>query len=183
MTDREITDMMRAGDERWLAAVNEKYRVQGVGLAARICRSRSDGEEVFSDALMAMWNSCGNNPPDDVHAYLCRVIRNLSLKKLEYNGAAKRGGLEPAVELSEEPAQEGDDPASAAEVSEAARLINRYLYSCRGDARKIFVCRCYYGMSTADTAKHLKISESKVKSALMRVRKGLKEYLERNWSL
>lgn len=183
MTDRDITDMMRSGNEGWLAAVNEKYRAQGVGLASRICGSKSDGEEVFSDALMAMWNSCKTNPPDDVHAYLCRVIRNLSLKKREYNGAAKRGGLEPAVELTEDPAWEGEDPAAAAEVSETARLINRYLYSCRGDSRKIFVCRCYYGMSTADTAKHLKISESKVKSALMRVRKGLKEYLERNGSL
>ena len=57
--------------------------------------------------------------------------------------------------------------------------INTFLGSLKPEKRNIFIRRYWYLDSIADISKRYAISESKVKSALIRCRGKLREYLEK----
>ena len=60
-----------------------------------------------------------------------------------------------------------------------SETISRFLRTLPEEAMAVFVSRYYYSDSVKDIARNLKISESKVKSTLFRIRKKLKSYLEK----
>ena len=57
-------------------------------------------------------------------------------------------------------------------------IITRFLYALPITQRRIFVRRYWYFESINEIASTFSISESKVKSMLMRLRKKLKQHLE-----
>lgn len=57
--------------------------------------------------------------------------------------------------------------------------ISRFLTELSKDARIIFVRRYWYADSVRQIAQHYRMSESKVKSSLMRSRGKLKAFLEK----
>lgn len=184
VTDERIVALLREKNETALAEIKAKYQKRCVLLASRIC-SKEDGEEIFSDALMTVFKNADAVTGENLFPYLSRTVRNLALKKREYLTAKKRGGTDADVPYEEDLFPSGENvssfsPESLAEMKETAEFISRYLKGISPDARMIFVCRCYFGMSVEGTAKHLKISESKVKTSLSRTRKDLKNHLERN---
>ena len=42
--------------------------------------SRQDAEECVNDAYLALWNAIPPAKPDPLRAYICKVVRNISLK-------------------------------------------------------------------------------------------------------
>lgn len=184
MTDERIASLLREKNETALGEIDARYRRKCVALASRIC-SREDANEIFSDALLVLLKNADAVTGENLFAYLSRTVRNLALKRRETLSAKKRGGNEEQVPFEEALFPSGENvavttPEDIAEAKETAEFISRYLKGISPDARKIFVCRCYFGMSVEAAAKHLKISESKVKTSLSRTRKDLKAYLERN---
>lgn len=176
MTEEQKTEL--------ITKLEARYKNRCISLCKRIC-GRENGEEVFSDALAVVYRNAESLSGENAPHFLLKTVRNLALKKREYLSARKRGGNAEVHSLEEElfPAGENvvcDTPESLMEVKETAEQINAYLKNLSKDARMIFVCRCYFGMSVSQTAKHLKISESKVKTSLSRTRKELKDHLERN---
>ena len=68
-----------------------------------------------------------------------------------------------------------EDCYAAGEISE---LINDFLKTQKQETRVIFVRRYWYADSVKDIANRMKISESKVKTVLFRVRGQLQQFLE-----
>lgn len=60
-----------------------------------------------------------------------------------------------------------------------ADALSRFLYGLSKDARIIFVRRYWYADSVGQIAQRFDMSESKVKSSLMRSRNKLKAFLEK----
>ena len=177
MEDEKIVELFFSRDERAVAAVREKFGGLLYSTAMRLLRSHTDAEECVNDALLAIWSSIPPARPDDLKPYVCKVVRNLSLKRLSYNLADKRS-QNAAVPLSELEAVLPD--ASAREALDKVDLsivLDGFLSTLNLETRVIFTRRYFFFDSVGDIASDIGISESKVKSSLMRTRNKFKKYL------
>jgi len=114
-------------------------------------------------------------------AYLAKIARNLSINKWQARGAARRGGGEISLLLSELqdciPATGG--PEAEYESARVREAINTGLGTMDKTARAAFILRYFHGESIRDVCERFNMSESKVKSILFRARKKLGTYLEK----
>ena len=72
-----------------------------------------------------------------------------------------------------------DSVESEIEAKLLGEMVSRFLYTLSDEKQIMFVRRYFYMESIAEIAKHLSITESKVKTSLFRVRGKLKIYLEK----
>ena len=180
--DREIVKLFLERDEGALREVRDKYGSMMNRLARNVVGDASDAEEIVSDALLAAWNSIPPHEPEKLGPYMARLTRNLSVDRLRRETTAKRGGGVADVSFSElEDCITGDSGSveELADREEIARVINGFLSESGRSGRVIFVRRYWYMDSTPDIASSLGFTESKVKMTLSRMRKKLREKLEK----
>lgn len=176
-TDMEIIDKLWARSEDGLACLSGHY---GSRLLA-IARSILDGEEAaecVNDTLLAVWESIPPARPDFLFAYTAAICRNLAYDRLRWENAKKRRA--EVVSLSAEmeeciPAHAGFGEASV----ELTQLIAGFLRGLPKEKRVMFVRRYWYGDSLETISGRFGCSVSRVKSILFRVRKGCRDYLEK----
>lgn len=90
MDDQLIIKKFWERSEDAIRELLNKYGNLCHGLANRILQNEQDAEECVNDALLAAWNTIPPENPNPLSAYLCGIIRNLSLKKYRANTAKKR---------------------------------------------------------------------------------------------
>lgn len=177
MEDEKIIELFICRDERAVTAVKEKYGGLLLGVSKRLLRSSSDAEECLNDTLLALWNTVPQNIPDSLRAYSLRLMRNISLNRLQYDLAEKRS-RNLGIPLSElETALPDGDALSALDRVDFSILLDGFLRQLNQEARVIFTRRYFFFDSISDIARDLKVSESKVKSSLHRTRARFKRYL------
>lgn len=179
MDDVKIIDLYFARDEQAIKETDIKYGKLCLGLANNILRCYEDSEECVNDTYFSVWNSVPPTRPGNFRAYLCRIVRNISLKKLDYSLAAKRS-RDLTVSLSELDEILPDKripPEPGAE--ELGRIISEFLRYEKEDARNVFIRKYYFFDTIEDIAARYEFSESKVKNMLYRSRNRLKEYLKK----
>ena len=183
--DRDILALLEARDESALKALSAQYGGACRNLAAQILHSEEDAQEVFNDALMAVWRAVPPAMPDDLFAYLITAVRRLAYQRLEKRNAKKRGGGLSALSLDAVPEQMHPAEGSVEPLIDAMLLqeaVTRFLNRLSPDARTIFVHRYTNGKSVAEIAEAFQISQSKVTVTLMRTRRKLKQFLkEEDW--
>ena len=180
--DREIVERFLKRDEGAIAAVREKYGRMMERMARNIVGDSGAAEECVSDACLAAWNSIPPHEPEKLGPYMARLTRNLSVDRLRRETTAKRGGGVADVSFSElEECITGDSGSveELADREEIARVINGFLSESGRSGRVIFVRRYWYMDSIPDIASSLGFTESKVKMTLSRMRKKLREKLEK----
>lgn len=181
MEDNLILDMFFERQEEGLAHTRIKYGKRMFMVAKNILHSNEDAEECINDALMKAWEAIPPTRPGMFGAYMVKIARNLSINKLEGKKAAKRGGGEFDLLLSELedciPSTSG--PEAEYEAGLVTEAINMFLRSQKKTARAAFVLRYFHGESIADISGRFQMSESKIKSVLFRTRKKLAAHLEK----
>lgn len=178
LEDREIVELYWRRDEEALRESDRKYgRLCGY-VARNILKSRQDQEECLNDTWFGAWRAMPPKRPEFLSAFLCRITRNLALKKADYNHAEKR---QPEVLLSLEELGEcvsgREEPDEQVDAVWIGELISEFLWSCGKEQRDIFLRRYWYYDSVAEIAERFGASESKVKSVLFRMRKQLRKVL------
>ena len=91
MDDREIIALFYERSEQAIGEVSKKYGDLCFKIAINILNDAQDAEECVNDAYLGAWNSIPPQNPAPLRSYLCRIVRNLALKKLRTNTALKRG--------------------------------------------------------------------------------------------
>jgi RNA polymerase sigma-70 factor (ECF subfamily) len=181
MTDHEIVGLLWARDEKGLAGMREQYSAYCYGIAYHILQDRQDSEECENDTYLAAWNAIPPERPRILGAYLGGITRNLSLKRLRQRSTQKRGGGEAVLSFDElmscVPA--GQSFEETLQTRELARLLNRFLYTLPEQERRVFLCRYWYCDSILDICRRFGYGKSKVKMMLLRTRKKLSEYLQK----
>lgn len=177
MDDASIIELYFGRDEQAIRETAAKYGGLCFSVANNILGCREDAEESVNDAYLAVWNAIPPAKPDSLRAFVCKIARNQSLKRLEYNTAKKRlsGTLVPFSEL-EELLTDGNPPPDVS-AEELGRLIGEFLNTQSADARCVFVRRYWYFDKVSDIAKRYSFGKSKVKSLLSRTRGRLKRFL------
>lgn len=178
MEDSEIIRLFESRDPEAITQAKNKYGSLCRSLAGKLLRSDEDVEECVNDTYLALWNAIPPAKPAPLSAYMAKVTRNLVLKRLEYLGAEKRSA-DAAVSFDELedclPAPGG--PEELVEAQALRQAILQFLQSQRKLNRILFLRRYFFFDSIREIASNYGLSETKVKSSLMRTRKQLKAYL------
>lgn len=177
MDDRQIIGLYFARDEQAIRETDAKYGRLCRSIAWNILNDREDSEECVNDTYAGLWNAIPPARPRNFTAFVCKIARNLSLKRLEFLGREKRS---PEVTLSlDELSEVLPDERYAPGVSDedVGGLISRFLREQREEVRNVFIRKYYYFDSIADIAGRYSFTESKVKNMLLRTRRSLRDYL------
>ena len=167
-------------DESSIQETKNKYDRYLTKIAYNILSDFEYSKESVNDTYLKAWNSMPPYKPNALATYLGKITRQLSIDIFRTRYRYKRQASEYAASLSEleECVSGGFTAEQSADLHLLAKAINTYLYTLSKEARSIFVGRYYYMDSIKEVAAYYNISESKVKSMLFRIRKGLKAYLE-----
>ena len=179
--DSQIIAMLQNRDEQALHEIRKAYGPLCGRLAYRILGSQQDAEECVSDMLLAVWNSRQQIAPQDLKAYLVSLVRHAAMDKLKTRTRQKRGGKLFAVALDElaEILPSGEQVEQQTEQRELAAALTEWLRSLPPQTRTVFLQRYYLSASVQEIAERNNMSVSAVKMTLLRARKKLKAYLEK----
>lgn len=177
MDDLQIIELYFQRDEQAVRETDAKYGRLCHRIAYNILGSREDSEECVNDAYMGIWNAIPPARPNNFTAFVCRITRNLSLKRLEFLTREKRS-RDAAVSLDELEAVLPDDRVQPDMDDEAlSGLISRFLRGQKEEVRNVFIRRYYFFDSIGEIAERYSFTESKVKNMLFHTRNKLKAYL------
>ena len=180
MNDSQIIELLFDRSEQAITALSQKYGKICTKIAMDILNDPLDAEECVNDTYLGVWNSIPPQRPDPLIAYVCRIARNLSIKRYRANTAQKRQS-NYALALDELqdciPADQTVEEEYAAR--ELARLLNAFLATLDADNRVIFVRRYWYSESVTDIAAAFEATPHYISVRLGRTREKLKKYLRK----
>lgn len=178
LEDSRIIELFCERSEQAILELSRKYGSICGRVAGNILNNRLDTEECLNDAYLGVWNSIPPQKPNPLLSYVCRVVRNLAIKRYHANTAAKRNSAYD-IALDE---LENCFPAPVTvedefNAKELARMIDRFLETLDKRNRMMFVRRYWYSDSIADIAELFHTSSHNVSVRLCRTREKLKKYL------
>lgn len=176
MEDKSIINLFFERSETAIAEVAGKYGKLCQSISYNILRNEQDAEECVNDTFLAAWNTIPPEKPDPLQAYICRITRNLSLKKYHANTARKRNNhydviLEEIADCLESKIMVEDEILAKELVSQ----INAFLATLKVGDRVLFIRRYWYCDSVSEIAKNMNISVNTATVRLHRIRKKLQE--------
>ena len=179
MDDNQIIELYFARSEQAIKETDAKYGKLCFSVANRILENNEDSEECVNDTYLNAWNKIPPTRPNHLSAFLCKITRLISLKKLEFSSALKRTSTVIASfeELEGVLQDQKISPATAAE--DLGKLISAFLRREKEDVRNIFLRKYFFCDSVSEIAERYRLNENTVKSMLFRTRNRLREYLRK----
>lgn len=178
MTDEELVGRISGREETALELLQEKYGTHCFGIAGNLLGDEQQIQEVMNDVWFQVWESIPTARPKNLKAYLAKAVRNTALHYIAFHNAKKRSGI--CVQLDELseciPGRLSDCDVDTLHLR---NVINQFLRTLKPEYRQIFVNRYWYGDSINALAKNFRCSENRIVVILHRVRKKLKENLEK----
>ena len=180
MEDEKIIELFFERSEQAIHELDSKYGKICRGLSCNIVNSQQDAEECVNDAYLGAWHAIPPAKPNPLLTYICKIVRNISLKRYWRKEAAKRGGTYATV-IQETEAILADSATVETEIEarELARMIERFLDTLTVENRVIFMRRYWFADSYKDIAGHMGLTEKNVSVRLTRLRQKLKQYLRK----
>lgn len=181
MDDSQIIALYWERSEDAIAQTDQKYGAYCRKISMNILHNTEDAEECVSDAYLGVWNAIPPQRPTIFSAFLGKITRNISLHRWQKNRAAKRGGGDTGILLSEleeclSSPESFDDSFDARALG---GILNGFLDTLTLEQRVLFVRRYWYADPIEAVAEKTGMSISKATSMLFRLRKRLRIYLEK----
>lgn len=176
--DKGIIKLFFARSEKAITELDIKYGRLCHKLSYNILNNRQDAEECVNDAYLGAWNTIPPVEPDPLQSYICKVVRNISLKLYYRNKAAKRSSAyNIAMQELEDYLPAPTTVEAEVEAKELTLIIESFLDTLSDENCVIFLRRYWFSDTYAEIAKRIGISEKSVSMRLVRIRKQLKQYL------
>ena len=178
MDDEKIIEMFFERSEQAIKELDIKYGKLCHKLAYNILGNHFDAEECVNDAYLGVWNAIPPAKPNPLQAYICKIVRNTSLKLYYKQKAAKRSSMyEISMSEMEEILPSPNTVEDEIETRELAHIIDDFLETMTAENRVIFMLRYAYSETYADIAKRVGLTEKNVSVRLSRIRQKMKQYL------
>ena len=178
MDDWQIIDLYFERSERAIQETEEKYGKLCMHIARNILGNEADTEECVNDTYLSVWNTIPPQRPNSFAAFISKITRNISLKRLRFDNAVKRSAL-TVVSLSEIENVIPDRHFSNIEDDQLGKLISNFLRMEKPDARNVFIRKYWFFDTVSEISNRYAFSESKVKSMLYHTRNRLRDYLNK----
>lgn len=177
MEDKQIIDLFWSRSENALIETRQKYNPYLKTIAMNVLGNNEDCEECLSDTYLSAWNQIPPDRPTSLSAYLGRIVRCISIDYFRKSRAQKRySGLTMLLGELEECLP---DMTTASNDNEIGDALNSWLRYLDTEKRVLFVRRYWHGQPLNTLAKEFGISQSKLASMMLRLRKSLRDYLEK----
>ena len=178
ITDEKIIELFFERSEQGIRELDIKYGKACRGLSYNIVGSRQDAEECVNDAYLGAWNAIPPAKPDPLLTYICKIVRNISLKSYYRKAAAKRSSrCTIAMEEIEACTADPNTVEAELEARELSHIIESFLDTLTVENRVIFMRRYWFFDSCKDIAELTGLTEKNVSVRLTRIRRKLKSYL------
>ena len=179
MNDTEIVSLFWNRSEQAITELARKYERLIFYISNNILNNHEDATECVNDTYLGVWNTIPPQKPSVLQAFVCRIARNVSLKKYRYNTSQKR---DSRFDISMEELNDvffSDSIEDIVSAKELGKIINVFLAGLDTESRKMFVQRYWYCTSVKEIATHFQITQNHVSVKLSRIRNQLKEYLKK----
>jgi len=179
LSDGELIERIRKGDKPLFEAVMRRYNQRLFRLARSLLRDDSEAEDVLQDSYVRAYAHLDQlDDPSRLGSWLSHIVVHECRARLRRRGRHMR-----LVEQAAKGAPVRIVPGPAANPEEQA--LNHQLGNVLAGAidslslgyRVVFVLRDVEGLSTAEVARSLGITEMAVKTRLHRARASLREEL------
>ncbi len=179
--DEQIIKLFTQRDERAIQETSNKYSDYCFHIAYNILLDKCDSEECINDTWMKAWSTIPPNKPKSLKVFLAKITRNISFNKLRSNLCQKRGSgtVDIALDEVEDFLIGTIDITDELEQAEFIQKLNEFLYSLNERDCNIFIKRYFYMESLDSIAIQYNLTYRHVLVILSRVRKKLKENLEK----
>ena len=178
MVDEEIIGLFFARSEQAISELDTKYGKVFHKTSYNILNDKLDAEECVNDAYLGTWNAIPPTKPSSLLAYVCQIVRNISLKRYYIKKAIKRNSTyDVAMEELDACLSSANSVEDEIETKELARIIESFLDTLSSENRVIFLQRYWFSDSYSDIAKKVGISEKSVSVRLSRIRRKMRDYL------
>ena len=177
MDDLKIIELYFERDEQAIKETDAKYGKLCHSIAYNILNNHEDSEECVNDTYVGVWNAIPPTRPNNFMSFVCKIARNLSLKRLEFMKREKRSA---DILLSlDELALVLPDERYAPDLNDedVGKLISKFLRAQKKDVCNVFIRKYYFFDSIGEIAECFGFTESKVKNMLFYTRKKLRNYL------
>lgn len=180
MDDEMILDLFFMRSQQAIEAVSHKYGALLFHLAQNILGNPGDAEECVNDAHLAIWESIPPQRPLPLKPYVCKIVRNLALKRYRYRTAEKRSaGFDLAFSEIEECLGASEGPEEIQDLKELQAALNTFLKRLPHQDRILFMRRYWFGDSLAQISQRLDITENNASVRLFRLRQKLTKHLKK----
>ena len=179
-TPERIIELFFGRDEQAIEMTDRLYRGQLLKIAYNITRDFMISEEVLNDAYLALWNRIPPARPGSLRAYSSVIVRNIAVDRMRKNGADKRdGNVTALIEELEECLPGGESAEDRYIASELSSAVNRFYGTISKKEKDVFVARYFSGFDISSIAHAFHISEDYARTMLLRTRKKLKKFLQK----
>ena len=139
MDDLRIIELYFERDEQAIKETDSKYGKLCHSIAYNILNNREDSEECVNDTYVGVWNAIPPTRPNNFMAFICKIARNLSLKRLEFTKREKRSA--DIIISFEELAAVLPDERYAPNISDEdiGKVISEFLRNQKEDAKNVFI--------------------------------------------
>lgn len=162
------------GDETAFADLLELHKRQVITtLSACGVRSHETAQDLAQDVAIRAWKSLARlQDPRSFPAWIRRIAANAARDHLRRMAVRREQTLEDALELASD-----DDPQLESERTAELRLMLAALEAEDPEGRELILAKAN-GVSIAELADRLRLSEGAVKMRLLRIRQRLRARLE-----
>jgi RNA polymerase sigma factor (sigma-70 family) len=180
LLDNEIIDLFYERSEQAIMELSKKYGSVCRKVARNILNNDLDAEECVNDSFLGAWNTIPPQKPNPLLTYICRIVRNLSVKKYHANTALKRNSFyDAALDELEYCLTSPANVETELAAKELTLLLDSFLDTLDKENRIMFVRRYWYSDSISDIAARFQISSNNVAVRLFRTREKLQIYLRK----
>jgi len=173
-SDEEIVELYFARDEQAIAETDRKYGKVCMQVSMNIVESRPDAEECVSDGYLKTWHSIPPTRPASLCAFVCRIVRNLSINRLR-DMKAERRNRDLTLSLEE---LESCISVDESHADVLPGLISSFLESLEETDRKLFMGRYFHAAPVKELAKLYGLTPNAVSLRLYKTRERLRLHLE-----
>ena len=180
LDDREIIALFYARSEQAIEELKKKHWAAVGRVAFNILNDPQDAEECVNDTYLGARNTIPPQNPEPLRTYVCKIARNLALKKLQSNQAVKRNSsYDAALDELADCLPSVETVESILDAKELSAAVNRFLDAVSYDDRYIFLRRYWYADTVTSIAAMMHWGAHRVSVHLSRTRKQLRNYLKK----
>jgi RNA polymerase sigma-70 factor (ECF subfamily) len=189
MIEKPVEDLsleaLKAGDPQALTQMVEQYSDSIYRVALRMLNDEAEAEDVLQETFIKAMRSLPNfEGRSTIATWLYRIAVNEALMTIrkrkpvvaviedEYNDEEDGGGM-PNLQILDWCCL----PEQEFETNETRATLNRAIRNLPESLRTVFVLRDVEGLSIRETAEALELTETNVKTRLLRARLKLREEL------
>jgi len=186
--DLDLVHACKNGDAAAFDQLVKRYNHKLLRIAQKVTRNREDAQDAVQDAFLKAFRSLDQfREESQFSTWLIRITLNQSLMKLRKQRAHKEVSLDEDCRternvLPLDVLDRAPNPEQLCWASELRAILLRTVEELRPVLRTVFILCDVEGLSIAQTAQVLNLSESAVKARQWRVRLHLRDRLNKYFS-